>query len=201
MSKRTPQSEREQTERKILEALSNVDPLSRANRRLTFTELLNTTSLGRGTLARALDRMEKSDKVLREVIAPPGQQVRIWYRWGTEAAKTYPLRSSRKYYEQLSNKFDPTLAPKKYMEDVAVGLGLTLLPVVIRSIIEKRAVAADAILKEFKFLVGKYLIYRCNPKLDLRQTLKEFTDIEAHPERYRAELDELLSAVKELEQN
>jgi len=194
--RRTQEFEKRETERVILEALVRADPFNPHKRRLRFSELLRETNLGRATLNRALKRMELEDKVTRQVEAPVGRAVEIYYGWGPEAEKIYPLVPTRRHYEKLAEKFSVEVTPSRYLEMLGQALGKTLIPVLLESLGHKTPIVAEPILKEFKFLIARYVVYQKNPEItDLREIARAFTDIEKHPEEYKRELQELRRAI------
>jgi len=195
--KRTQEFEKRETERVILEALVRADPFNPHKRRLRFTELLDKTNLGRTTLNRALKRMQSEGKVARHVEAPVGKAVEIYYGWGHEAEKIYPLVPTRKHYEELEDEFSVKIAPGRYIRKLEQALGKTLIPVLLESLRHKTPILAEPVLREFKFLIGKYVLYRKNPDtVDARDVMRMFRNLEEHPEEYEEELKELENVLK-----
>jgi len=197
MERRTQEFEKQETERRIIEALVRSDPLNPQKRRLKFTELLRETNLGRATLNRALKRMELDEKISRRVEAPVGDAVEIYYEWGPEAEKIYPLVPTRRHYEKLANEFNVRVTPKAYVGGLAQALGQSLIPVLVESVRRKTPILTENLFRDFRFLVAKYVAYRKNPDMsDLRDVMKAFVDVENHPEKYDVELQELEEAAK-----
>lgn len=193
--RRTQESEKRHTEELIVEALVKSDPLNPRQRRLGFTELLKSTNLARATLNRALKSMRAEEKIRRDVDAT-GESVKIYYRPGPKASVVYPLIPTRKYYEDLANKFDvDKVTAEQFVKQLQKALDETLFLELLESIIKQRPVLADPILEEFKFHITRFVVYRRNSKADINEFVRGFQDLQDHPERYREELRQLQEAV------